>query len=205
MVQEHKGPGRPRKDGLDERIIAAVLTLIDSDQRITFAKVTELSGVGRAAIYRRWESLTDLIVAALDRGRVDLPLGPDGDLEHQLRTALFGSGATLGSEYPEARFRRRIQIGLGDRKVQQAYWRSHNRRRRAVLAQALHNAVSQGVLRSDLDVEASLDLVIGVFYYQVTVRGDSLSDPATLNRCKAAFDLVWDGMVKRQAGAADLR
>ena len=28
MVQEHKGPGRPRKDGLDERIIAAVLTVL---------------------------------------------------------------------------------------------------------------------------------------------------------------------------------
>ena len=50
------------------------------------------NGVGRVAIYRRWESLTDLIVAALDHGRVDLPLSKDGDFEHQVRLLSLGQG-----------------------------------------------------------------------------------------------------------------
>ncbi|MTE24221.1 hypothetical protein [Microbacterium sp. ZXX196] len=43
------------------------------------------------------------------------------------------------------------------------------------------------------------DLINGVFSYQSVVRGSSLEDPATLRRCRAAFEIAWRGMSEDEA------
>ena len=67
-----RGPGRPRIADHDERILDAVATMVDEDQHITVSAVVEASGVSRAALYRRWSTMTELIATALDRGRASL-------------------------------------------------------------------------------------------------------------------------------------
>ncbi|GAA3665298.1 TetR/AcrR family transcriptional regulator [Microbacterium marinilacus] len=193
-AQGRRGPGRPRAEGHDERLIDAALALIDAGEHVTAGRLVERSGVSRAAIYRRWPSLADLVATALDRGREPLVIPTDGDL----RVALFGAFVE-GLEravpgYPEARMRRRLVLGLEDRALQRAYWEAHVARRRVATVGALRVGMERGVLRGDLDPEACADLLSGVIYYQIVVRGEPLSQPSAVARCRAAFDVIWRGM-----------
>jgi len=200
-VTVRRRPGRPRDEDMDGQIVAATLAIIDAGQEVTVSRVVTQSGVSRAALYRRWPSLTTLIAAALDVGRTVPPEYPD---DVDLRDALFDglglgeSGVALSvaaSGYSEERFRQRIRLVMADRALQKAYWQSHVSRRRVPLLNALRAGIHRGELRSGLDVEACFDAIAGAAYYQVVVRGDRMDDPAVATRVRAAVEVVWRGMV----------
>lgn len=195
-VATRRGPGRPRDEELDAQILAAALALIDGGETVTVSRLVTQSGVSRAAIYRRWPSLTALVAAALDVGRVvppDIPL--TGDLREAVRASLFGAQSVSVVGYSEERFRQRIRLAMADRDLQRAYWDSHVSRRRASLERALQAGIERGILRKGLDPATCFDLLAGVVYYQLVVRGESLTDPAVWQRCQDAFDIAWRGML----------
>ncbi|WP_136041803.1 MULTISPECIES: TetR-like C-terminal domain-containing protein [unclassified Microbacterium] len=192
-------PGRPRDEDLDAQIVAATLAIIDAGDEVTVSRVVAGSGVSRAALYRRWPSLTLLIAAALDVGREVPPEYPaDADL-HEILLAGLGLGAEgvapSAPGYSEERFRQRIRLVMADRALQRTYWESHVSRRRVPLQNALRAGMARGELRADLDVEACFDAIAGVAYYQLVVRGDRVSDPAVVDRMRAAIEVIWRGMV----------
>ena len=189
-------PGRPRDEELDGQIVAAALELIDAEQEVTVARVVARSGVSRAALYRRWPSLTTLVAAALDVGRrVPDAVAPGGDLRETLIALLAGESSITDFDRTEARFRQRIRLVMADRQLQRAYWISHVSRRREPIEAAIRDGIARGELRSDLDVEACFDAFAGAAYYQFVVRGDRFADPATRQRLRAAFDVTWRGML----------
>lgn len=191
-----RGPGRPRDEDLDAQILDAALALIDAAEPVTVGRIVARSGVSRAALYRRWPSLTALIAAALDVGREVPPAIPDdGDLREEVLGAFAAGHSVSASGYSEARFRQRISLAMTDRDLQRAYWRSHVARRRVSLEDALRRGIARGILRSDLDPAACFDLLAGVVYYQLVVRGDSIEDPAVQARVRAALEVAWRGMV----------
>ncbi|WP_261382878.1 TetR/AcrR family transcriptional regulator [Glutamicibacter halophytocola] len=197
QVQAPRRPGRPRDEELEQLVLDAALELIDSEQEITVSKLVELSGVSRAAIYRRWPSMTQLIASALNIGRVVQPaILVDGDLRQNIFESLYGRSLEQAAEmYSESRFRHRIRLVMADRELQRAYWESHVKRRRTPVEDALREAMSRGTLSSDLDVEACFDTLAGAAYYQLVVRGEPIRLPETRARLEAAFDTVWRGMV----------
>lgn len=189
------GPGRPRVEGHDERIIQATLRLIDHDKPVTVSAVVAESGVSRAALYRRWPSITGLIADALDHGRATPELDTSGDLKTTLMDAMFDRHVeSRGVNYPDRRFRKRLELVMSDQDLQWAYWESHVRRRRQSMVQLIQDGVDRGELRADLDVDSGLDALLGVFYYQAVVRGSSTSEPDTMARCRQAFEITWRGM-----------
>lgn len=198
-------PGRPRDEDLDHQIIDATLAVIDAEEQVTVSRIIARSGVSRAALYRRWPSLTTLVAAALDVGRTVPPEIPaDGDLRTAIFAGMLGDPASLTASgaasittagYSEVRFRQRIQLVMADRELQQTYWNSHVARRRVPVENAFRAEIERGLLRRDLNVEACFDALAGAAYYQIVVRGDRLSDPATRDRLHAAFDVVWRGML----------
>ena len=195
-----RGPGRPRAEGHDERILDAAVALLDAGEEITLTRIVETSGVSRAAIYRRWPSLTDLAAAALDRGREPYAVPLEGDLlENLLSVVTLQSTAPSG--YSEERFRLRIRLAMTDRKLAQAYWRSHVSRRRAGMVAVLEEGIRRGELRSDIDVDACIDLINGVFYYQFVVRGEAALDGAARARCREAVRVAWRGMAAGPAAS----
>lgn len=192
-------PGRPRDEDIDGQIVAATLAIIDAGEEVTVSRVVTRSGVSRAALYRRWPSLTTLIATALDVGREVPPEYPaDADLHEILLTGLgLGADAVAPSApgYSEERFRQRIRLVMSDRALQKAYWESHVSRRRVPMENALRAGIARGELRDDLDVEACFDAIAGAAYYQLVVRGDRISDPAVVARLRAAIEVIWRGMV----------
>ncbi|MCW4385369.1 TetR/AcrR family transcriptional regulator [Salinibacterium sp. SYSU T00001] len=195
-VAARRGPGRPRDEDLDRQILQATLQLIDAGEAVTVGRVVERSGVSRAALYRRWPSLTGLVAAALDVGREVPPaIAVSADLREVIRQSLVGGNDSVAPDFPEERFRQRIRLAMADRQLQRAYWHSHVARRRVSLERALQEGIDRGILRPDLDPAVCFDLLAGVVYYQLVVRGDSLSDQAVQVRCEAAFDVAWRGML----------
>lgn len=192
-------PGRPRDEEIDGQIVAATLAVIDAGEEVTVSRVVARSGVSRAALYRRWPSLTTLIAAALDVGREVPPEFPaDADLHEILLTSLgLGAEAVAPSApgYSEERFRQRIRLVMSDRALQKAYWESHVSRRRVPMENALRAGIARGELRHDLDVEACFDAIAGAAYYQLVVRGDRISEPGVVARLRAATELIWRGML----------
>ncbi|MFC7403848.1 TetR/AcrR family transcriptional regulator [Georgenia alba] len=192
-----RGPGRPRVEGLDDRILAATLELLDAGEQVTVTRIVQLSRVSRAALYRRWPSVTDLVAAALDQGRTSMVVPTDGNLREAVLTSFLGGADTVRTTYREERIRQRLRLALSDRALQQAYWSSHVSRRRVPVENALRVGIERGELRDDVDIAACFDLMAGVFYYQLVVRGAGLDEPGTVARCRAALDVVWRGMAVR--------
>ncbi|WDH77483.1 TetR/AcrR family transcriptional regulator [Microbacterium esteraromaticum] len=196
-AQTRRRPGRPRIEEHDGRILHGALALIDAGKEVTVNAVVEASGVSRAALYRRWGRLTDLVAAALDHGRssvIDIRL--EGDLRQNIIDAYFRSPRDIFSaQYSDRRFRMRMHLVMADRELQRTYWRSHVTHRRVGIERALRHGVEQGVLRPDLDIDSSIDLINGVFYYQGFVRGVPLGDADALGRCRSAFETAWRGML----------
>jgi len=194
-VEAARGPGRPRAAGHDDRILDAVIALIERDRKVTVSAVVAASGVSRAALYRRWPSLPELIAAALDKGRAAFEVETAGDIKDAIVSMMFGDpSAARGATYSDRRFRARMVLVMQNPDLQHAYWKSHVRRRRVSFLEALGEAQRRGELRADLDLEACLDLINGVFYYQIVVRGASMGDPGTIARCREAFEVAWRGM-----------
>lgn len=189
-----RGPGRPRSHGHDERIVDAAAELLERGEEITVSRVVERSGVSRAAIYRRWPSMTDLVATALDRGRAPHVIPLEGDLLRNVLDAYTTSSSTTRETYSEERFRLRMRLAMTDRKLAQAYWRSHVSRRRGGMVAVLRAGIERGELRPEIDVDACIDLVNGVFYYQFVVRGVTLDDPEALERCREGIRVAWRGM-----------
>src|SRR5690606_37400559 len=81
-VPESVSVGRKRDRLLDAKILDATLDVLAEvgASGLTMDLVAARAGSGKGAIYRRWESKSDLVVdaiAQLKRGHIDLPNLPD--------------------------------------------------------------------------------------------------------------------------------
>ena len=182
-------------------MLDAVVELIDEESAITVNTVVQRSGVSRAAIYRRWETMAKLTAAALDRGRHIVELPDDLPVRGALGYGYPKEAAEVYSDYPEGRLRQRLRLGLADADLLREYWQGHVSRRRTPILRALERGRERGEVRGDADLEAALDLMSGVYYYQMVARGESLADPEVLARCHAALDIVWRG-IEASAGSS---
>ncbi|MHA2787813.1 TetR/AcrR family transcriptional regulator [Corynebacterium sp. S7] len=194
---EAQGPGRPREERIDGLVIDATLKLIDEGKKVTVNAVVKESGVSRAAVYRRWSSMTELTAAALDKGRLPVTIDTSGDIKTAIIKMLYPSNPmkeSVGPTYPFRRFRKRIELMMGDHDLQLAYWNSHVEPRRRSPLEALRIAQERGEIRADVDLDAALDTIYGAVYYQVVVRGESFYSDEVHSRMITAFELVWAGL-----------
>ncbi|WP_260857298.1 TetR/AcrR family transcriptional regulator [Microbacterium sp. 1.5R] len=81
--------GRPRDPGVETAILAAVQDLLVEDgyDGMTIAAVAERARCGRSAIYRRWETKAELVVAAVRALQVSTEVPDTGTLRGDLLAA----------------------------------------------------------------------------------------------------------------------
>ncbi|GHD00217.1 hypothetical protein GCM10008096_03220 [Zhihengliuella salsuginis] len=174
---------------------AAVELLQHRPDDFTMADLVRRSGVSRAAVYRRWPSRKDVVVAALDTNRSPLALTLRGSLLETLRDEYQNAFQDLGADTLNLLQQRLIQ-GLRDPDVQRSYWERHVSRRRSAVLDALQAGQARGEVRGDVDLEVAIDLINGAAYYQGVVRGDWNSAEACA-RIGAAIDMVWESIRAR--------
>ena len=192
-----RGPGRPRATDIEQRVLHAARELISESKDsgdYTLNQLVERSGVSRAAIYRRWDSVRAVSVAALDTDRraLPLPLQSSGSLREVLLRG-YAEGVSVLDDAQFSMVVKRLILGLRDPAIQRSYWERHVARRRADTTALLERAKESGEIRADADIAVVLDLINGIGYYQGVVRGEWGTEAAK-NRVAAGINLVCDAL-----------
>ncbi|NDR52643.1 TetR family transcriptional regulator [Actinomyces sp. 432] len=165
--------GRPRDTALDERILQETFTLLAEVglHGLRIDQVATRAGVPKSTIYRRWRSLPELAVDAVDAalGPREFPAGDD-PLEDfsrlivhtwrllmrpPLTTALPGLGVELaGHPRAAAAYRERVIAPLRDGAID-----------------AVARAADAGLWNGP-DPVTSVDMLVGTFLYRLTYLGE---------------------------------
>jgi AcrR family transcriptional regulator len=166
-----RSPGRPRSAEADRAILEAALDLFVKRgfDRVSIDDIAEQAGVARTTVYRRWTSKAALIAEAIasERGAPELDSsGARGSTEGLLDSL----GKALSAPHMKSIIARLIGAGVDHPELMAAYWRTYMEPRREAALRLLEVERAGGRLPRDADLPTILDIVSGVFAYQVLVR-----------------------------------
>jgi predicted amino acid dehydrogenase len=88
--------------------------------------------------------------------------------------------------------KKRVAMGLENEGLRALSWDRHVSRRRAPIADEIRRGIAAGEVDASVDVEAMIDLINGLYYYQFVVRAPSDPEEARA-RIRAAVRLVFRG------------
>lgn len=183
--------GRPRDPDVDRAILDAALRLLDEVgyQDMSIAAIATAAGVGRPAVYRRYRSKADLMVAAILR----ISAGPEPDLPADPRRALRvllgmasgalatpGGMAVLGSLLAEQRH---------DPELLAAFRARIFDPRRAIIHRVVEEGMIGGEVARDADREAIDSMLFGALLARA-ILGEPV-DEAWITR---VVDQAWRGV-----------
>jgi len=173
--------GRPRSAGAHEAILRA--TIEEWTERsfsgLTIEGIAARAGVARTTVYRRWSTLEQLCMDALDDLREPLPEPlPGGAVAGDLLLMLQSlrrllTESRIGRLVPQlvVEASRRPDLSL-------TYWNDYLARGSSAFAEVLRRGVREGLVRPDLDVELAVDLFTGPLFkrsiWQLPTSDDDL-------------------------------
>ncbi|MGK5545124.1 TetR/AcrR family transcriptional regulator [Streptomyces sp. URMC 127] len=166
-------PGRPRSQEADEAILSAALDLlIERGAGATgIEQVARRAGVTRATVYRRFPTLTDLLVRAVAWEYRDLD---PGSLDRPDVDAMIEDWAGhLGT--PRARrLMRRLYSTVDDLpELLRAYHEAYGRHRTRAVRAVLERARAAGQLPPDSDPEILLQILGGAALQHLAAHPDT--------------------------------
>jgi AcrR family transcriptional regulator len=177
-----RGRGRPRREGADEEILAAVLEVLRERgyASLTVDMVAERAGVAKTTIYRRWPSKGELAAAAvapLLEGGPELDIGSVEDeltlLLHHVQELLSGElSSVLAGIVGEAQGASELDAVIASLVAPQ----------RQLLREAMARGVARGEIKLDTDVELVVDLLLAPFWVRLLMHQRSFPDPGQVVR-----------------------
>ena len=193
--------GRPRSQETHDAILETVRELLVTGgyAEVAMDRVAGLAGVGKQSLYRRWPSKAPLVAeAVLDayghHGPLELPR--TGDVETDLRTWLRGQAEYLGVPRNVA-LSRALAVATADNPLDADALHSQiaGPHHEAVLSR-LRDAVAEGDIRSDADVEAVTEAVIGTTLYRIFTHVRSVDE--TIKNFEGLVDALFSGIRARR-------
>ena len=172
-------PGRPRDARADAAIRRATLELLleVGYRGLAIETVAARAGVGKTTVYRRFPSKWELVAAQLAGLQEGLELPDTGAVLTDffaLAEQVIGQAAVvdLWNLGP------RLMIeAAGDPQLLELVRANLITPRRELLKALLRRAVERGELRTDLDLESAVDMLVGPLIYRVLLAG---GDPGAL-------------------------
>ena len=184
--------GRPRDERIDAAILESTLALL-ADRgyaALSIAAVAEAAGVGKPAIYRRYGSKAELVVAAIevlaDEPEPDLP----DDTRDALTELLGATAAVIGTPGGLAIMGSLLAAGTHDPELIAAFRERVVRPRHEVVDAVMARAAERGELRPDVDLEALDAMLFGAVLARATL-GERL-DRSWVER---VVDTAWAAVV----------
>ncbi|MEV4532957.1 TetR/AcrR family transcriptional regulator [Asanoa sp. NPDC049518] len=167
-----RAPGRPRSLRVDEAIISATLDLLaegTSVEVLSIEAIATRAGVGKATIYRRWPGKEALLHDAL--ATLKSP-GPEA-VGESVRDDLIAMLSQVGPSNHDPRFAKIMPCIMPHLARSEEHYKAYQdiiEPRRDRIRQVLRRGVDSGELRSDLDVELILAMLIGPILVQRVLR-----------------------------------
>jgi AcrR family transcriptional regulator len=172
-----RASGRPRQARIDDAVLRTTLRHLAERgyAGLSINAIAAELGVSKPTIYLRWPSKVDLATAAVTSLYVDQPEAPTGDVRADLVAHVrrvqrvhdtVGIGL-VGSVLAEQRHNPALIAAFRERAVRP----SRQRARRILQA-----GIRQGVIRSDADVNAAVDMLVGALYAAYVAGDDRTFD-----------------------------
>jgi AcrR family transcriptional regulator len=165
------GPGRPRQQSTDDRIVSSALDLLreGGPAALTIEGVSARSGVARTTIYRRYRNRDELLAAALDQ----IIEGPFPPSELPLRTKVRWVLEQVAQLLEESLGRGSVAAVLTGSDPQfSAAIRLRIERRLAILRQLVNEDIRAGRVQDAADPSAVVSLLFGAYLGEVLRHGE---------------------------------
>jgi AcrR family transcriptional regulator len=177
-VAGSRSQGRPRDPQCDVAIVAATLELLAESGygALTMEAVAARAGVGKATLYRRFSGKEQLVVDAV--AALTEPPEPDHDMGvREELVALLEAMRRKTDSLAGKIFPRLVGESADNPELMQRYREQVLRPRRERFADVLRRGIQEGLVRSDLDVEHVIDLLVGPMAYRNLLRTDPPPGP----------------------------
>lgn len=185
--------GRPRSPEAHRAILEATLELLVEGgfRALSMDAVAARAGVGKATIYRRWRSKTELVSASVKLLNADIDLADTGTLRGDyLAIARQAMGAVSTSVSTIAP--RLVAEATGEPELHAIFLDELVVPRRRALKTLLRRAEDRGEIRTGLDYDIVVDLLAGPVMYRLLVAAVGLKVPR--NYSGKVFDQVFAGI-----------
>ncbi len=156
-----------RGDGARQRVLRAALEVLGEDglPGFTMEAVARRAGASKATLYRRWPTVSTLLIDAMDATFQPFPVPDTGRVDTDV-AHLLTAFVTLLEHTP---FPRLLAAFIDAAERDPALAALHadlTQRRREPLLAVLARARERGQLPPDLDPEIATDLLTGPFFYR---------------------------------------
>lgn len=184
--------GRPRSSTIDGAILRAATELLVEVgvDGTTINAVARRSGVARASIYLRYPGRDALLTATIRAAIGREPIAVSGDLEQDLYRAAEQTRAILSSKPFRAVFPRLIEGLLRPRGGPGAITYAMLAPNRGLIVDEYRALAGQAGMRSDLDADLVVDLLIGGLINHLLVTGT----PPTRVDAKQVVEVLLTGL-----------
>jgi AcrR family transcriptional regulator len=175
--------GRPRSDIAHAAILNAALRLITKRgfRAVTVNEIAAEAGVGKMTLYRHWPNKAALVMdslLALIGSETAFPKAKSAlqslQLQLDLQVNFFRSqrGNLIRSLVSEMQSDAELAVAFRERWL---------RPRREGVRQTILQAITEGSIREDLDMDTAIDLLYGPFYYRLLLGAGNLDEQFVTN------------------------
>jgi len=199
MPKEAAAPGPPsagraRNPHTHQAILDATVALLAEIgyQELSIERVASRAGVGKATIYRWWNSKSALVIEAMAHGMPLAEVPRTGDPRTDLRATIEAALHTL-TDTPAGATLPALAADIPRDPATAERIRQFLRPRRDAAREVLHHAAAVGAVPADVDIEAIIDLCVGAIFYRKLVRGVEV-DAVMVEQL---VSLVLDGQLPR--------
>jgi AcrR family transcriptional regulator len=164
--------GRPRDPVVHESILAAARDVLIGRgyPNLTIEAVAARAGVGKASIYRRWTSKAALVFEVLFARTRHRPLPDTGAIGSDLRIAV-GWGV---EEFASPEFRAAAPGLVAEVRHDAGMCSLVREGEYARFRRLIERGIERGELRSDLDVNVVMDVLVGALFFRAALIGHPL-------------------------------
>jgi AcrR family transcriptional regulator len=194
---EQKQLGRPRSVAVDDAILHATRTLLVDGgyAEVSMDRVAASAGVGKQTVYRRFPSKAPMVAAAVRDVYIHagfLELSDTGELVRDLR-AWLRDAAQFVSKRENAALLRALIAAAAESPYHsdELYHQITEAQHREVVGR-LEAAVASGEIRSDSDLKAVADAVIGATLYRMLT--EPIGAKRTITRFEGLIEVLYAGL-----------
>jgi AcrR family transcriptional regulator len=179
--------GRPRSAACDAAILDATLAEYGElgFDRLSIEGVAARAGVGKATVYRRYDSKVALVAAALQHAGAQRPIVGTGTLAGDVDVVLRHLVELTRDPVHGPGLRHIVADGVRHPELGEVY-AAFVRQRRTMTHALLREALERGELRADVDLELATDAIGGPIFYRHLITHLPIDDEL-VTQVRAAF------------------
>ncbi|MYW68793.1 TetR family transcriptional regulator [Streptomyces sp. SID8379] len=166
-----RGPGRPRQEHVTRAVLDAVVELVAEHGMgaLTMDAVAARAGVSKPAMYRRWSTKQDLVIAAAESRIGQLTVPDMGDFRAELRAVLVARMEAYRRPGVDRLLAGVIGASAEEGAVREAF-HAYTERVTSETRHVLERGVARGDVRPDADLAATTTLVASSLVFRIVAE-----------------------------------